>query len=645
MTILDYQRLDNILNLLIERDDAISINEISSFCHVSDRTIRSDINTINDYITENGAKIILHRKKGYTLDYQDRELFEKFWSDKDSGTFLFTSSESRLAYLVRLFLTTDHYISQDYLQSILFISVNTLYNDFRALKTKLSPFNLKLQNKSNLGYMVEGKEQDIRNAIINLIFQENLDDYLIQNKQLEKDICFNVNYELFSNLFDKHITNHIEFDSDYFRRNIFSTLLLAISRIKYKKNITTFDQVFQLNPDSLNIINNFINDIKSSFEIEISENELRYIYLCFAENQPSVIDDHSLNENDNIAQSIVNSIKYTLSNSTDSVWPYDKILEKNLLEHIKLFLKIQTIDANRNNPIIETIKKNFPYAFDLAIQCSQNIVTEFDIHFSEDEISYIALHLANSIERNTDNSTKQYTLAIICGSGKTFSSIIETKIKRRFPNRFSSITKLSLAHLDKKTNINFFDLKITTVPIKDSKKSDYIFINIDDLDSSMKLIDSALHNLDNSLVDSNLISEEYFLTVNTKLTKIELLNIVHNKLLSNGKVKKNFLDDILARENISSTLISDTIAIPHPIGNSVKQNVIFPIIAPKGIDWDGKNAKFVFVFAIQNNNNKQMEYIYDQLLDFISSDDSQTKLLKEPTYNNFISIFKTFDNT
>lgn len=310
MAILDYQRLDNILNLLIERDDAISINEISSFCHVSDRTIRSDINTINDYITENGAKIILHRKKGYTLDYQDRELFEKFWSDKDSGTFLFTSSESRLAYLVRLFLTTDHYISQEYLQSILFISVNTLYNDFRALKTKFSPFNLKLRNKSNLGYIVEGKEQDIRNAIINLIFKENLDDYLIQNKQLEKYICFNVNYELFSHLFDKHITNYIEFDSDYFRRNVFSTLLLAISRIKYKKNITTFDQVFQLNPDSLNIINNFINDIKSSFEIEISENELRYIYLCFAENQPSVIDDHSLNENDNIAQSIVNSIKF-----------------------------------------------------------------------------------------------------------------------------------------------------------------------------------------------------------------------------------------------------------------------------------------------------------------------------------------------
>lgn len=161
----------------------------------------------------------------------------------------------------------------------------------------------------------------------------------------------------------------------------------------------------------------------------------------------------------------------------------------------------------------------------------------------------------------------------------------------------------------------------------------------------MQLIDLALQNLDNSLVDSNLISKEYFLTVNTKLSKIELLNIVHNKLLSNGKVRNNFLDDILARENISSTLISDTIAIPHPIGNSVKQNVIFPIIAPKGIDWDGKNAKFIFVFAIQNNDNKQMEFIYDQLLDFISSDYSQTKLLREPTYDNFISIFRTFDNT
>ncbi|MDV5124057.1 HTH domain-containing protein, partial [Streptococcus pasteurianus] len=120
MSIFDFQRLDNILNLLIQKNEPIHINELSSFCGVSDRTIRSDIHTINDYITENGATITLIRKKGYVINYIDKEKFDKFWTNQDSGTFLFTSSDSRLKYLVRKFLTTDNYISQDYLQSILF---------------------------------------------------------------------------------------------------------------------------------------------------------------------------------------------------------------------------------------------------------------------------------------------------------------------------------------------------------------------------------------------------------------------------------------------------------------------------------------------------------------------------------------------
>lgn len=87
MSIFDFQRLDNILNLLIQKNEPIHINELSSFCGVSDRTIRSDIHTINDYITENGATITLIRKKGYVINYIDKEKFDKFWTNQDSGTF------------------------------------------------------------------------------------------------------------------------------------------------------------------------------------------------------------------------------------------------------------------------------------------------------------------------------------------------------------------------------------------------------------------------------------------------------------------------------------------------------------------------------------------------------------------------------
>lgn len=83
----------------------------------------------------------------------------------------------------------------------MFVSQNTLYSDLRKLKTMLAFYDIKIQNKSNLGYTVKGKEEDIRRAIVNLIFQDDLHDFIIEQTTTVKDVCANVDYDLFSELF------------------------------------------------------------------------------------------------------------------------------------------------------------------------------------------------------------------------------------------------------------------------------------------------------------------------------------------------------------------------------------------------------------------------------------------------------------
>ncbi|WP_255264885.1 helix-turn-helix domain-containing protein [Streptococcus sobrinus] len=43
-------------------------------------------------------------------------------------------------------------MTQEYLLNTFFISQNTLYSDFRALKKLLEPYQIQKSNKSNLGY-------------------------------------------------------------------------------------------------------------------------------------------------------------------------------------------------------------------------------------------------------------------------------------------------------------------------------------------------------------------------------------------------------------------------------------------------------------------------------------------------------------
>lgn len=642
MSFFDYQRLDDIVNLLLDKKEAVHIDELSSYCNVSDRTIRSDINTINDYIESHGAHIILIRKKGYIIEYIDKKSFNEFWSHQDTGTFLFTTSEARLTFLIRLFLTSEDFVSQDYLQSVLFVSQNTLYSDLRTLRQYLSRYQLKIQNKSNLGYKVIGLEQDFRSAIVDLIFKSNFTEYLTASTTVEKDICNNINYDKFNKIYSRLFSKEIFIDSDYFHRNIFTSLLLTVSRVRSGHTLSEFDQNIKLNQHFTPVINKFVKAVETDFDLKLSTLEKNYINFCIAENSPRLIDDTAINENQELAENILELIHNTLQKYTDSNWIYDSTLESNLLEHIKLFLKVQTIEGNRSNPLLETVKNNFPYAFDLAISCSREIVKCYNIHFSEDEISYIALHLANAIERGNAEEHKQLSLAIICGTGQTFSSIIEAKIKRRFPNVFSTIEKFSYASFtsyDKETNK--FDLIVSTIPIRETMV-DIVFIDINDLDSSMKQIGKKINEFSVDTIDApeGLLSAKHFHIMHKKTTKEEVLNYLHTELLSQGYVKENFLTEIYERENISSTIISDSIAIPHPLGEAVIKSTIFPVIAPKGITWDDKLVKFVFLFAIKTEEPEKMEFIYERLLDFIGSEKLQAKLLKEPTFSSLLSIFE-----
>ncbi|WP_255264884.1 HTH domain-containing protein [Streptococcus sobrinus] len=63
MSKLDYSRLDNILNCLIRRNLPIPPDILCKELNISSRTLRNDIKTINDYISNHGAEIELVRKK------------------------------------------------------------------------------------------------------------------------------------------------------------------------------------------------------------------------------------------------------------------------------------------------------------------------------------------------------------------------------------------------------------------------------------------------------------------------------------------------------------------------------------------------------------------------------------------------------
>lgn len=131
-----YNRLNEIFTY-IRQNDLVSAKHLSSLLKITERTIRSDIQTINEIIKDNGAQIKLKRKAGYYIEINDQEKYNTFLSSlkqvKTSNPELDTSQD-RIKYLLNLLLYSDEYMTLDDLADNIYVSKNTLQNYIKTLK-------------------------------------------------------------------------------------------------------------------------------------------------------------------------------------------------------------------------------------------------------------------------------------------------------------------------------------------------------------------------------------------------------------------------------------------------------------------------------------------------------------------------------
>lgn len=175
-----YNRLNEIFDY-VRQNDIVSVNRLSSLLNITDRTIRSDIQTINEIIKENGAQLKLKRKAGYYIEINDQEKYNTFLSSikqtKSNNPELDTSQD-RIKYLLNLLLYSDEYITLDDLADNIYVSRNTLQNYIKTLKNIFSKYNLEYISKNNAGVKVIGNEDDKRKCLVENVLSFNFQNYV-----------------------------------------------------------------------------------------------------------------------------------------------------------------------------------------------------------------------------------------------------------------------------------------------------------------------------------------------------------------------------------------------------------------------------------------------------------------------------------
>ncbi len=635
------KRLTSLFKLLNENSNKIPCKELSSNLKVSERTIRSDISSINSILEKNGASIKIKKGEGYYIDILDYSLYQHYLAEISDE--LMDSSEipdspvERNKYILRYLLYNNSYIKVDDLADMLFVSKVTVLNDIKRIKSILSKYNLTLSSKPYHGMKIIGKEIDIRRCISANIINRNFDNYIIGITEEEIQLFKNVDLIDLQKFILKEINNSKTKFLDFNLKNFIIHLAITISRLLENYPLDQIQDLVYTNFKLDKTIDNIFDYIENKYKISIPKSDKVYIYNHYiSKSTPS---ENDLQNTDSVIVEYVSEILDYIYMHYNFDLRSDEILYKDLILHFKSILNSKYYNLNKTNPLINTIKSNYPLAFEISLTAVENVFKKSIYTLTEDEIGYVSLHIGASIERLFQASVKPKNVVLVCGSGYGSSRLLEVQLNRVFHDKINIIECLSFNQFCDKEFENI-DLIISTIPLAHDSIP-VVLTDLTLLKRDIENISKAItHNSSESNLEFNELFDENLFFINPNVEdKDSLINLMCKRLNDNEVVFPSFTDSVFYRENLSCTDIDDFLAIPHPMDLSAVKTKICVAILKEPILWNkDSTVKIVFMLAINKNDYVRMNYIYSTFLKIIETDSIKESICNCENFNTFMSI-------
>lgn len=630
-------RLEEIF-IQISKNEFTTIKELTNSFHVTDRTIRTDIQAINLEIAKYECEILLKRKSGCYLMSYNKDKFKELQNqiEKQTNVLTFNSLDDRIKYILQKLLYSQDYVILDDLANEVFVSRNTLQNYIKPIKETLETYNLIYVSKPNLGVKVFGNEKDKRECLLNEILCKDTPTYIIGFTKEEQMLFRDIDLFEIQTLVNQLLNKHDIHASDYDRKNLIMHCALMISRVK-TENYIPFDVQFPIQDDIYELIEQLCIQLENKFDIQITSGEKQYIYLHIASNTHMNI--YSVNTVK--LQNQITKLLEVIYEEYNFDLRQDAILKKDLFNHFSSILSSKNIYMNKKNPLLNTIKTNFPLPFEITLTSTAKVFSEA---LTEDEIGYISLHIGAAIERCFTSMYQKKRVVLVCGSGIATTRMLEARLQTFFNSKIVIVNKISYAefmHYDF-ANIDFV---ISTIPIQ----SDNIPVEIVDFtlkNTDIEKISKRLSHMDKKAnFVTKFFDKQLFLHKSNAVTKEDVLKELAHLLENQNIVSDTFIHSVLKRESIACTNLNDIFAIPHPMEACSNETKVAVAILDQSVEWNDKHeeVQIIFMISIKQGEQKQFEHLYDLFIEIVGNTKLQQDIVHSNSFEEFLYTISTVD--
>lgn len=459
------KRSHAILQELIQRQDYVSIDELMERFNVSKRTIYNEVDQINYWLEQRNIKPIKHeRARGFYMS----EVPVNF-NFLDTLPYEY-SVEERIAWIaLHLLISEQRLIIKDF-EDWLDVSRNTVIEDIRKLRSKLSDHHLSLTFHRQEGYILQGDEVDKRKVLMYYVSYFlahhwhkdqflQLMSYILNVSVIDLDPVFHILSECEQEL-QIHYT-----DADLHQLSL--QIFLNLRRIIRKQHVrmdVVEKSVIEDTPE-FQAAKKAAYKLGETYKVTFPEDEVFYLttYLLGAKLQ------HKYTAT--VSSSKLDSLKRVIYHMVEDFQLYAGVFfqdrqqfEANLLIHLQPAFYRSQYGLTLQNPLTELIKEKYQDIYSITKKVIHHFENVTEQKLQDDEIAFIAIHFGGWLRKEGEIPLTRKKALIICNSGLGTSTILRSQLEHLFPT-IDFYRTISAREYEKEANWPDVSFAVSTVSV------------------------------------------------------------------------------------------------------------------------------------------------------------------------------------
>ena len=586
------KRQIQLIQYLINAPKSVSLEMLADILGATQKTIRGDIEIIEPVLLTVGSRILSKPGTGYQIEIIDPKEFGIFLDTFNAKytmgiSYPYYDSE-RIHSILYIFLTQDYYVNVGYLCEHFHISKTKMADDLRIIRSILKEYHLKFSSNRHAGLRITGQETHRRFAILE--FSSYFEDSGTAEIPL---IPLRIDYRQCYTTLVRHLKRfhvHVSYKSLH---DLVILLQFSITRMETSAVLWSESQLQELkNLEEYQLS----KDLFSDLQINAIAEEIAFFAVAVATRRSYTLRDsfdmmqhkELFFECDAMLQALMTATHINFLND----WDLRQLLTRELRG---MALRLKYGFEYRNTRNLRS-KQNMP-TYNYAIIMCEQYAKKHNIRITDEEIANIAVLLQRSLSKYNINYTKQ-RICLIFNDGYLSSRTFYNLLKNNYDRYILDIDTCEYYELEERKGS--YDVIMTDMPLNYfSNSSAPIYqYNYHFDETSRKHIKNILLDRKGELAFlEQALSEDLVLTGLAARTATDSIRQITDQMTLTGRVSKDFRQQVMVREEFSSTECQYCYAMPQALTTTCDRTTIGIGILKHKILWKREHIQLVIVVA------------------------------------------------